>query len=116
MKPFLFGILLLLTFSSCGGDDDNRSDCKFIGKWCQPSPFNSGECYDLLGTFIEFRANGELLLVNTTTQRWESDDCIKIRVTNAATGVDAAEYEVLSLSDNKMTLDVGTTVDLIREN
>lgn len=110
----------LCLFTSCGGDDDNDNnsnnpDCDFIGKWCQPSPLDPTECYDLLGTYMEFKANGELLLINTATQRWESSDCKVIDVINTGTGVKAAEYEIIKINANTMTIDIGTEVKLLKE-
>ncbi len=117
-KSILLGFFSLFLFASCGGDDENNSnnpDCDFIGKWCQPSPLDPNECYDLLGTYIEFRANGELLLINTTTQTWESSDCMIIDVINTGTGIKAAEYEIIEIDANTMTIDIGTEVQLLRE-
>jgi hypothetical protein len=112
-------LLLILLLVSCGRDDDNNSKnpkCEFIGKWCQPSPFNPNECLELLGTFIEFRANGDLLVANTTLQRWESSDCRIIDVINIGTGIKTAEYEIIKIDDNTMTINIGSNVELVRGN
>ncbi|MBK8700944.1 MAG: hypothetical protein IPN29_15955 [Saprospiraceae bacterium] len=118
MKNLLFTLSLLFLIS-CGKEDNNNTnlpDCDFIGKWCQPSPFDPNVCYELLPFNIEFRANGELLLLNTTTQRWESSDCKIINVINIGTGIKAAEYKIIKIGANTMTIDIGTTMDLIRSN
>lgn len=114
MRYLMAMLTCILIISACS-KDDNTPDCEFIGKWCTPSALNPNECSGLFGTYMEFRANGDLLLLNTGTQKWESTDCKTIKVINKGTGLVAAEYEVLYIDANNMTIDIGTTVKLIRE-
>lgn len=103
--------LLAIAFIGCG-KDDNSSNCQFVGKWCPKDAFDFGSCSTL--TNIEFRSNGEALIVAAVLM-WESSDCKRIDFVDKTTGTKVAEYNVISISGANMTLDTGGgPVDYVR--
>jgi hypothetical protein len=112
MNKFFLPLILILTIFSCSKDNDSQKSCEFIGKWCQPNPVTNS-CF--VGVELEFRSNGELLQLGTTFFNWESSDCKIIKVIHKASGMKASEYNVISISGNKMTIDIGSgPTDMIR--
>ena len=115
---FFLMFVLSLVFLSCKKEDDpaGSQNCPFIGKWCTEDPISPGQCSQLGGITLEFRSNGELLQLGTTAFTWKSSDCKTIELYHKASGQKAQEYKVISISGNRMRIDVGTEAELIRSN
>lgn len=122
MYKLIFPICLsMILIVSCSKDNSNNKkneipDCAFIGEWCQESPIEPGQCFGF-GISIEFRANGEVVVINGTLQNWKSDDCKIINIYNDATGMKVAEYEVLEVTNSTLTIEIGAApMEFIRAN
>lgn len=116
MKNLFYSIFALTLLVSCGDSGDNPSDCEFVGKWCVEDPLNAGECW-ALGGGIEFRENGEYYFSNTLSFNWQSEDCTIIELFSIQAETKAAEYEVISITENTLRIDTGgVPTDYIREN
>jgi hypothetical protein len=104
MKNILI-ILLAISLTNCGGDDDGVQNCDFIGTWCLPV---LGSCEDSPTVAdIEFRANGEFLEGILAGRTWESSDCMTIELFSSLTDQKIEEYTLISLVDDVMVLDRG---------
>lgn len=115
MKKLLYLIVLVFIFSCGDKEDDINTNCKFIGKWCTEDPFNAGQCWSLGVLKFEFKSNGELIQNGTTFFTWKSDDCKTINVFSKGTGSKVTTYEVVSVSDTRLTLDIGTIAEFVKE-
>ncbi|MBL0007183.1 MAG: hypothetical protein IPP25_08370 [Saprospiraceae bacterium] len=112
MNKLLLLLLFVFTIFSCSKEKDSSPTCEFIGKWCQPNPATN-DC--LLGVELEFRSNGELYQFGTTAFTWESSDCERIDIIHNVSGMKSAEYNVISISGDNMTIDIGIgPTDMIR--
>ena len=114
MKKLLYSITIMCLMCLSCSKDDSSEECDFIGKWCIEDFFVAGDCFP--GTSIEFRSNGDLILI-ASSLKWRSDDCRQIDIYDATGTTKGAEYTVHSVSGDIMVIDVGVgPTEYIRVN